>query len=155
MNPRVRKVLDESGVAYRVHFHREMPSDIRTPQDFADALGYEAARVTKTLLLRAADEETFFVALLSWNKRLDMKRLAAALGASRLRMADDEELARRLGYPRHGVTPLGAEGLRVLVDEGLMAFPTILVGAGEVAVEVELSPQALRDITGAEVLPLS
>lgn len=132
-----------------------MPFAIRTPQDFAFALNYELARITKTLLLRASDKDAFLVAFLSCNKRLNMKRLAERVEAEQLRMADEQELNRMLGYPRHGVSPIGATGMRVVMDEDLTAFPTILIGAGEVAVEIEISPQALRDITRAEVLPLS
>jgi Cys-tRNA(Pro)/Cys-tRNA(Cys) deacylase len=155
MHPRIKKILDESGVAYRVHFHRDMPVPIRTPQDFASALNYDAARITKTLLLRATDGDTFVVAVLSCHKRLDMKRTAATVEAAHLGMADEQELKRVLDYPRHGVSPVGAVGARVLMDETLFAFPTILIGAGEAGVEIEISPETLRELTGAESLPLS
>lgn len=155
MHPRIKKILDETGVVYHVRRHGDMPFPIRTPQDFAAALNYEPARITKTLLLHAPDTDAFLVAVLSCDKRLDMKRLAAAVGAGQLRMADERQLQRVLDYPRHGVSPVGAEGARVFMDEALHAFSTILVGAGEVAVEIEISPRALGEITCAETLPLS
>lgn len=155
MHPRIKKILDESGVVYHVRRHGDMPFPIRTPQDFASALDYELARITKTLLLHAPETDAFLVAVLSCHKRLDMKRLAAVAGVGQLRMADEGQLKRALDYPRHGVSPVGAEGARVFVDEALLAFPTILVGAGEVAVEIEISPRALGEITNAETLPLS
>jgi prolyl-tRNA editing enzyme YbaK/EbsC (Cys-tRNA(Pro) deacylase) len=41
------------------------------------------------------------------------------------------------------------------VDEALMAFPTVLVGAGEAGVEIEIAPADLKLITWATVLDVA
>jgi prolyl-tRNA editing enzyme YbaK/EbsC (Cys-tRNA(Pro) deacylase) len=40
----------------------------------------------------------------------------------------------------------------VLIDESLFNFPSILIGAGEVGVEIEIAPATLKEITAAITL---
>jgi Cys-tRNA(Pro)/Cys-tRNA(Cys) deacylase len=155
MHKNIRAFLDRSVVEYRVHFHEEMPVAIRSPRDFAQALGYDVSRITKTMLLRATDREEFCLVVLSSDRGMDLGRIAELLKVKRVQMAKKEELARILGYPPTGVSPLGAGSVPVFLDEGLMGLPTVLIGAGDVGVEIEISPQALRMITQAVVVPIA
>jgi Cys-tRNA(Pro)/Cys-tRNA(Cys) deacylase len=143
----VEAVLEGSGVLYQVHLHQDMPFPIRSPDDFARALGYDMARITKTLLLRATDGQEFCLVVLSSNKNTDLARVAELLGVKRVQMAAKEDLTRVLGHPPTGVSPIGAGSIPVLLDEGIMEFPSVLVGAGEVGTEIEISPAALEDVT--------
>ena len=43
----------------------------------------------------------------------------------------------------------------MLLDAALFEHPTVLVAAGEVAVEIEIQPARLAEITGASVLALT
>lgn len=155
MHERIKSILEASAVPYKVYLHREMPIEVRSPQDFASALGYEVARIAKTLLLQAADSERFCVAVLSSNASADLRVIAESLSAEGMRIASKQALARVLGYPQTGVSPIGARGIPVLIDEALMQFPSVLIGGGEVGVEIEIAPQSLKQITDAAVLPLA
>jgi len=155
MHQKISEILDESGQPHSVHFHNLMRVAIRGPRDFAEALGYEVSRITKSLLLRATDRETFGLVVLSSDKRVALDKIAKFLQVKRVQMASKEELLRVLDYPPTGVSPIGSGSVPVFIDERLMLFSTILIGSGQVGIEIEISPQALKEITGATVLPVS
>jgi len=156
VHPRVSQALAGHSDVVTVHRHADLPAAIRSPRDFAAALGLELERVTKSLFFRCqGDEGRYGVVVLSVNRRLDMPRLAEALGCKRVELATREELTVQLGFSPGGVSPIGVGEVPVILDRDLMELPTVTVAAGEVAVEVEIAPELLRQITGAEVLPVS
>lgn len=155
MHERVRAALDASAAVYVERFHKDVPAVVRCPGDFAEALGRELGSITKTILLRVVGGDAFCLVVLSCDRRMDMDKVAAAAGVKRVQMAGRQELDLALGYPPTGVSPIGAGDIPVLMDEALMRHPTVLVGSGEVAAEIEMRPEDLKEITGAFVLPLS
>jgi Cys-tRNA(Pro)/Cys-tRNA(Cys) deacylase len=137
---------------YKVHSHSKFSSEISSPQDFAAALGYQVQRITKSLFLRSHDGGTYAVAVCSINQRLDFKLTAEAIGVKRLAAAGPEDLAAKTGYPRNGVSPLGlAPDIAVVVDALIFDYPTVLIGGGAAAIEIELAPADLVQISGARV----
>ena len=58
-------------------------------------------------------------------------------------MASPEELKSTLDYPQHGVSPLGAGEIPVLIDESVFRYPTVLIGAGVVGQEIEITPDSI------------
>nr|WP_225443620.1 YbaK/EbsC family protein [Lolliginicoccus lacisalsi] len=148
--------MDRAGVAVTVHAHASLPGPIRSPQDFADALGYPLDRITKSVFLRARNGAAHAVAVCAMGCKLDMSEVSGIVGSGRMELAGPDELARVLGYPRHGVSPLGVPApVVVLVDAGLLDEPTVLVGAGVAGVEVEIAPRDLVAAAGALVADIA
>ncbi|MES1245584.1 MAG: YbaK/EbsC family protein [Acidobacteriota bacterium] len=152
---RVREVLQREGVKVRVRRHADQPIPIRGPRDFAQALGYDLGRITKSLFVRCRCHGRYSVLVCPVHERVDLPRVAAHLGCSRLELASLPELEALLGFSPGGVSPIGIEDVRVLLDESLFAHPTILVAGGEVAVEIEINPCSLAKITRASALPMT
>src|SRR5438105_3092939 len=151
-HPRVRGALERHGIAARVHVHRLLAPAIMSPADVAEALGYEQARIAKSLFLRRRGGGEFVVAVAPVTGRLDLAAVAAAAGAPPLELARPEELAAVAGYGVGGVSPLAAPaGVPVVVDDSLLSHETILVGAGRAGVELELEPAELVAATAARV----
>jgi Cys-tRNA(Pro)/Cys-tRNA(Cys) deacylase len=155
MHSRIDGILAGAGVQYQERRHSDVSVVIDSPQDFAAALGFEIGRIAKTLLLCTPAKDHFCLAVLSCNKRLNMKLVAALEGVNRLHVASKDMLAEVLSYPPTGVSPFGAATIPVLMDEELMRYDTVLVGGGEVGVEIEISPRDVKLITNAKVLRLS
>ena len=152
---RVRRALEEHQAPFTVHRHTDLDRPIRGPQDFADALGYDLGRITKSLFLRGRDQR-YVVAVCAADRKIDMGRLAQEVGETRLELATREELAALLDFSPGGVSPIGIQvRVPVFLDEALFDYPTILVAAGEVAVEVEVAPDDLVRISEARVLRLT
>jgi Cys-tRNA(Pro)/Cys-tRNA(Cys) deacylase len=145
MHERVTKIINEAGIQYRLRLHADL-GEIHSPDDFAAALGYDLARITKTLLLRATAEPKFFLAVAPIKSKIGLKRLAGVASVRRLQMASRQELSDQLDYPPNGVSPIGSQSIPVFLDSSLLSQETILIGAGVAGEEIELSPQALQDL---------
>lgn len=153
VHPRVAAVLKEHGVPVTVHRHRDMPQPLRGPADVAKALGWSPDRITKSLFLRSRDS-SYIVVVAPVTHRVDLKGLARRLGTGRLELATQQELSAWLGFSPGGVSPIATQGVDVAMDASLLDHDTILTAAGEVAVEIEITPEDLRRVTGARVLAL-
>ena len=114
----------------------------------AAALGVEPARIAKTLSLRAGDRVVLVCA--RGDARLNNGKAKAALGA-KPRMLGAEEVEAITGHPVGGVCPFGlANPLPVYCDISLRAFDTVFPAAGSRTSSVELTPDRLAALTGAE-----
>ena len=88
------------------------------------------------------------VVLCSGADRIDEAKLTAALGATAIRRATADEARAATGFAIGGVPPFAhASGLRVIVDDGLLAFDTVWAGAG--------LPDAVFPIAPAELVRLA
>lgn len=109
----------------------------------AAALGIEADRVLKTLVAVTADER-LVVAVVPVSGMLDLRALAAAVGARKATMADGAAAERATGYVLGGISPLGQRRrLPTVVDQGALAHPTVFVSGGRRGLELELDPHDL------------
>jgi Cys-tRNA(Pro)/Cys-tRNA(Cys) deacylase len=151
----VRAALLSAGVPYAVHRHADHPVPIDSPETFARVLGIDAARIARTLLVQARGTGRQGLVVCAAGRRMDAEAVGRWLGGARAELAPREALARRLGQPPRGVSPVGAGELPVCLDAGLTAHPTVLVGSGVAGVEVEIDPENLRRVCGAEVLPVT
>jgi Cys-tRNA(Pro)/Cys-tRNA(Cys) deacylase len=153
IHPRVQHHLESRGISCTIHQHCDFPTDIRTPADFANALGYQPARITKSVFCRSQSKSSYAVLVAPSDTRIDLKQASQTLDAGRLEMASPDELQELTGYPRHGVSPFGLDsGISVVVAHELLDYDSILVGAGAIGVEIEVAPIDLVDATHARLL---
>lgn len=137
---------------YKVHDHSAMSADIKSPYDFAAALGYPVHRITKTLFLSSGGPAVYVAAVCSVDRRLDFKAVARAIGVKHTEVASAEHLQEKTDYPRNGVSPLGLPAdIAVVVDTPVLEFATVLIGGGAAAIEVELCPSDLVHLSRATV----
>jgi len=148
MTPAIVQAM-AAGIEFRIH---ELPArevdwstDSGSGVDAVAALGLPLERVFKTLIAKL-DGATLAVVVLPVVCRLDLKRLAAAAGARRARLADAEEAERATGYRLGAISPLGQrQRLPVFIDESAFTVPSIYVSGGRRGLEIELSAATLRD----------
>lgn len=153
VHPSVVAALDAAAAPWRVVRHTDLGREVRGPADVAASLGWDEARITKTLLLRGRSGRHALVVCPVMLK-LDFGKVAALLG-ERHEVAPREDLAEVVGYPVTGVTPLGVAGVPVLVDSALVALGSVLTGGGTAGVEVEVAVDDLVALTGATVADVS
>lgn len=152
MHKNVQEVLSATETEYKTHEHAKLPSSIKSPQDFANALGYDLARITKSLFVKCVNGDKYAIVVCSMDKNIDFPVISNMLDCGRVEVAKREELKERIGYPPNGVSPIGVSDYPIFVDEGLLNLETILLGAGKVGVEVEIAPSDLVKITNANAL---
>src|SRR5690606_8626984 len=113
----------------------------------AAALGVEAARIAKTVVLAAGEQPVQVVA--AGDRRVDRRRVAAVLGVSRARLATPEEVLAWTGFVAGGVAPVGAiRPLPTLLDESLRRFDYVWAGGGVPEALLRLRVADLPALTG-------
>ena len=81
---------------------------------------------------------------------LDLKAIAAALGAKKADLADPKDAERSSGYVVGGISPLGQRTpLPTVIDETALLFDTIFCSAGRRGLQVEVDAEALASVIGA------
>ena len=146
--------LDAAGIRYVGHRYEHDPAVGDYGAEAAEALGVDAARVFKTLVVSVGSGLAVGVVPVSGS--LDLKALASALGAPKAVMADPAVAERRTGSVRGGISPIGLRTrLRTVLDDTAAGFPTVFVSGGRRGFDVELAPGDLVAVTGALVAAIS
>jgi prolyl-tRNA editing enzyme YbaK/EbsC (Cys-tRNA(Pro) deacylase) len=118
----------------------------------AAALGVEPGRIAKTLAVRVNDRVFLLVA--RGDARLDNQKTKAAFGG-RPRMLGPEETFAVTGHPVGGVCPFGlATPLPIHCDISLRAYATVFPAAGSLNSSVEVAPERLAALIGADWVDL-
>ncbi len=146
--------LAAAGIPFTLHPYEHDPAAPSYGLEAAEALGVDPERVFKTLL--ADTELGIVVGVVPVTGMLDLKALAAAVGAKRAAMADPAVAERRTGYVVGGISPIGQKTQHVtVVDETAQLFDTVFVSGGRRGLDVELTPADLLTATGATYAPLA
>ena len=121
----------------------------------ARALGIAPERVFKTLVVELSSR-SLAIAIIPVAERLDLKAVAAALGAKRAAMAEPAAAERATGYVLGGISPLGQRRrLPFAIDESALGFERIHFSGGQRGLEIGLAPGDLVRLVGAVVARLT
>jgi Cys-tRNA(Pro)/Cys-tRNA(Cys) deacylase len=87
-----------------------------------------------------------------FHTQLDLKSIAAALGLSKVAMAQPADAERSSGYVVGGISPIGQKkALPTVVDESALGFDRVYVSGGRRGLDLSLIPVDLVTATGAGV----
>ena len=147
------RLLEAAQVAFAAYEYDVSDDDISAAA-VARKLGVDADRVFKTLVT-VSDKKEHFVFVIPGPGELDLKKAARAAGCRKLEMLPQRELLGLTGYVHGGCSPLAMKKpLPTYIDELAMLFEKIFVSAGQVGVNLELSPEDLTGMANAEFAPL-
>jgi Cys-tRNA(Pro) deacylase len=154
MHPNVDRVVAtarEAGLEITVE---RFPEGTRTAADAARAVGCEVAQIVKSLVFVADGAPV--VALVSGANRVDLGRLARAIGSTQVRKADGDEARAATGFAIGGVPPFGHAGdVRLVVDQDLLRHPRLWAAAGLPDAVFGVTPEDLLRVSGASVAELA
>jgi Cys-tRNA(Pro)/Cys-tRNA(Cys) deacylase len=146
--------LQKAGVAFVLHEYAYDPGTTGVGMQAAAALGIEPARLLKTLMAKAGSDAV--CVLVGSDREVSLKRLAAAMGAKDAAMLRPAEAERITGYRVGGISPFGQRRrVRVVIDAGALAFATVMVNGGRRGLEIEIAPQEMIRVLGAEAVRLT
>jgi len=146
--------LTAAGVSFVLHPYTHDPSAASYGAEAAEALGIDPSRVFKTLVVDV--EGRLAVGIVPVSGTLDLKAMAAALGAKKAAMADPAAAQRRTGYVLGGISPLGQrQPSPTVLDSGALVLDTMLVSGGRRGLDIELAPADLVRLTNAVAAPIS
>jgi Cys-tRNA(Pro) deacylase len=140
---RVAAFLRETGAEVRVE---EFAEDTPTAADAARAVGCDLAQIVKSLVFDCDGKPVLVMA--PGDRRVDRRKVAAAAGATKARIAGSDEVQAATGFVPGAVAPFPQPKIdRVLIDPSLLPHRVVWVGAG--------SPNHLAALAPAELARLS
>mgnify|MGYP002085182131 CR=1 FL=1 len=122
----------------------------RTSQEAATALGVQVGQIAKSVMFRRRADDAAVLVVTSGDRRVDVAKVAAKLGA--LARADAEFVKQATGFSIGGVAPLAhLTAPLTLVDRDLFRFASVWAAAGHPNAVFQTSPDQLLVLTGAPV----
>ena len=146
--------LTVAGIRFIAHTYAHDPATTNYGLEAATALELDPDRVFKTLLAEA--DGRLCVGIVPVTGMLDLKSLAAAVGAKRAVMADPALAERKTGYVVGGISPIGQKtALPTVLDETAVLWETIFVSGGRRGFDIELAPDDLLAVTSGELADIA
>lgn len=134
-----------------LHQYEHDPCCSSYGEEAANLLNVNSDVVFKTLVVDV-DASYFAVAILPVSKQLSLKKLAKALTAKKIKMADSSKVQSSTGYVLGGVSPLGQKKkLKTIIDSQANLHSTMFISGGKRGLEIELPPSSLIDLLNAEL----
>lgn len=123
---RVQRAAHALGLAVEI---REYPDSTRTAEEAARAIGCGVGQIVKSLIFLSEGHP--ILALVSRANRLDVRKLARAVGSPRVERADAQAARAATGYVIGGMPPFGhLQPLPVYIDEDLLQHEVVWAAAG-------------------------
>ena len=147
--PLAIRMLEQRKIAHEVF---AFDAAIRDAGQVAASTGMPAHLVFKTLVIEHDPPKGKpYLVMVPADREVDMKALATAVGAKKLRMASHRDAERHTGLRVGGISALAltGRGFTCLIDEYAVREEAILVSAGERGFDVRLGVTDLIALTAA------
>lgn len=116
----------------------------------AGMLGVPVERVYKTLVTQGKSG-AHFVFVVPVAAELDLKKAARSVDEKAVSMIPVKDINKVTGYIRGGCSPVGMKKLLITrIDESAKGQEAIFVSAGRIGQQMELSPDSIVQMTGAQ-----
>lgn len=134
--------LDQARIAYTLHGY-ETDGTAVDAIEVARRLDQPIDKVYKTLVTQGASRKVV-VMVINGADELDLKKAALAVGEKNLQMIPMASLLDVTGYVRGGCSPIGMKKpFKTVFDDKIKALDTVIVSAGKIGTQIELSPNDL------------
>lgn len=136
------RILDTQKVSYEILTYDANDGKIDGVA-VAGKIGKDPAQVYKTLVAVGASK-SLYVFVIPVEAELDMKKAAKEAGEKNVEMLPVKDIQKFTGYIRGGCSPIGMKKTYpTFLDESAKALQTVIVSAGKIGFQVELSPDEL------------
>lgn len=150
---RATQALEKAGVAFSVHSYDYDPNADKIGLQAAEALGEPPRRVLKTLMAKV-DGKPVCVIVPS-DRKVSMKKLAAAFGGKSAEMMKPAEAERISGYTVGGISPFGQRReVPTAMEEQAASEEQVFVNGGQRGLQVKLDPRQAVELLKAKVAAL-
>lgn len=140
----VMRILEQKKIPFKSYCYAY--TDAVSGTEVADVLGQDRNQVFKTLVTESACKN-YYVFMIPVHKELDLKKAAKAVGEKSVSMLKSKELLPLTGYIHGGCSPIGMKKqFTTTIDISCENFETIIFSAGKIGYQVEVSPDALKNV---------
>ncbi|MFN2471531.1 MAG: YbaK/EbsC family protein [Gaiellaceae bacterium] len=147
---RVARFLRDSGTEARVE---EFGAGTPTAAEAARAAGAQLGQIVKSLVFVCNGR--YVLALVPGDRRADDRKVAAAVGAGKARIAGALQVEEATGFAPGAVAPFPLQRVEtVVVERTLLAHAAVWVGAGSPRHLATLAPGELLRLTRASAADL-
>ncbi|MFW2066570.1 Cys-tRNA(Pro) deacylase [Acinetobacter johnsonii] len=142
------KLLKANKIDFSIHEYEHDANAKSFGLEAAEKLNLRVEEVFKTLLV--TDEKNYFVAILPVHHQLNLKKVAQAVGAKKLKMSDPKDAERLTGYLVGGISPVGQKKrLKTVIDQSAVQLEKLYVSGGKRGLDIGLKPQDLAKLLSA------
>ncbi|MBT2663756.1 Cys-tRNA(Pro) deacylase [Bacillus sp. ISL-45] len=136
------RILDTQKVPYEILTYDSKDGKIDGVA-VAGKIGRDAAQVYKTLVAVGSSKD-LYVFVIPVAAELDLKKAAKEAGEKKVEMLPVKDIQKFTGYIRGGCSPIGMKkNYPTFLDESAQELETIIVSAGKIGFQVELTTEHL------------
>ena len=140
--------LEKTKIFYQAHSYDHGDGAI-DGVSVAHKLGQNPDQVFKTLVTQATSKQ-YYVFVIPVAKELNLKAAARSVGEKSVEMIPVKEINKVTGYIRGGCSPIGMKkAYSTVIDESAFTQQSIMVIAGKIGLQIQISPHDLISLIGA------
>lgn len=146
------RILDKQGINYKIYDYSN--TDAISGIEVATVLNEDVNKVFKTLV--TTSKNTNYVFLVPVSKELDLKKAALSVNEKNIEMVKSKDLLQLTGYIHGGCSPIGMKkAFRTVIDKSAENYDTIIMSAGKIGYQIEISLSDLNRIINFELFNIT
>ncbi len=143
------RILDKENINYVFHTYSH-DDGLIDAVSICKKMDLPFEKVYKTLVT-VGHSKNYYVFVLPADKELDLKKAAFSVNEKNVSMIHVKDINKITGYIRGGCSPIGMKKqFKTVIDKSCLNLETMLVSAGKIGFQIEISPNDLIKASGAE-----